>query len=268
MSHASLTRRVGTALALLLPLALPVAAATNPLRMKWTVGNDVREAIVYPPAPTTRAVKHPLVFAFHGHGGNMKGTAVLMHFQTLWPQAVVVYPQGLPSPSPHDPAGLKPGWQFVAGDSGGRDLAFFDAMLADLQQKYAIDPDRVYVSGFSNGAVFSYLLWAERASAIGAVGVTAGLLASPETLAQPRSLIHIGGSADTTAPFDLQMQTVEMARQADSATGSGGPCGAGCTLYASTAQTPVMTVIHAGGHVWPPWASTRIVNFFKTHKRP
>ena len=141
-------------------------------------------------------------------------------------------------------------------------------MLATLRQKYLIDPDRVYVSGFSNGAVFSYLLWAERAQAIGAVGVTAGLLASPGTLTQPRSLVHVAGSADTTAPFAVQMQTVDMARQVDAATGNGQGCGTGCTLYPSASQTPVMTVIHPGGHLWPSWASARIVTFFKAHKRP
>jgi len=263
--------RVAAALLLPLALALPVAASAGaaPKLMTWTVGSDVRVALVVPPAPTTHAVKHPLVFAFHGHGGTMQGAAQQMHFQTLWPAAVVVYPQGLKSPSLNDPAGHRYGWQFLAGDSGGRDLAFFDAMLATLRQKFLIDPDRVYVSGFSNGAIFSYLLWAERAQAVGAVGVTAGLLASPETLSEPRSLIHIAGSADTTAPFDLQMQTVEMARQVDNATGSGQPCsGQGCTIYPSTSQTPVVTVIHPGGHVWPPWASQRIVTFFKTHKHP
>jgi polyhydroxybutyrate depolymerase len=259
---------VAAALLLSVPLSLPGLAATAPVHMTWTVGSDTREALVYPHAPTTRAVKHPLVFAFHGHGGGMRGTAQQMHFQTLWPEAVVVYPQGLPSPSHTDPAGVKPGWQSLAGDSGGRDLAFFDAMQATLEQKYRIDPDRVYVSGFSNGAVFSYLLWAERAKVVGAVGVTAGLLASPGKLSEPRSLIHVAGRADTTAPFDVQMQTVEMARQVDGATGNGQGCGPGCTVYPSTSQTPVTKVIHSGAHVWPPWASSRIVAFFKLHRRP
>lgn len=35
-----------------------------------------------------------------------------MHIQTLWPEAIVVYPQGLNSPGPVDPPGNKPGWQY------------------------------------------------------------------------------------------------------------------------------------------------------------
>src|SRR5947209_11086957 len=97
--------------------------------MNWTVDGQQRQAIVFAPAPTTISnVKHPLVFAFHGHGGNMNGTSQLMHIQTLWPEAIVVYPQGLNSPGIVDPPGNKPGWQYEAnqtdGHVGNRDLDF------------------------------------------------------------------------------------------------------------------------------------------------
>jgi hypothetical protein len=43
----------------------------------------------------------------------------------------------------------------------------------------------------------------------------------------------------------------------------------GCAaLYTSTTHTPVVTRIHPGGHVYPPWAPMSIVEFFKNHKRP
>src|SRR5437762_2057203 len=84
-------------------------------------------------ASATSATWHALVFTFHGHGGNAQGTAQQMHLQTVWPQAIVVYPQGLPSPTPGDPSGTKPGWQFKTGDSGDRDLKLFDAMVATLK---------------------------------------------------------------------------------------------------------------------------------------
>ena len=78
-----------------------------------------------------------------------------MHLQSVWPQAVVVYPQGLDSPTPLDPSGLQPGWQFKSGDSNGRELKLFDAMVATLKQRYRIDPRRIYTSGFSNGAILA-----------------------------------------------------------------------------------------------------------------
>src|SRR5262245_48669747 len=89
-----------------------VARASAPQVKDWTVDGVKREAIVFSPAkpPDPNGPKSPLVFAFHGHGGNMQGTANLMKFQQLWPDAVVVYPQGLLSPSPHDPDAKRTGW--------------------------------------------------------------------------------------------------------------------------------------------------------------
>ena len=245
-----------------------VAVATQPQTMTWTIDGVKREALVYSPAPTTSNIKHPLVFAFHGHGGKMQGTSQLMHIQTLWPAAIVVYPQGLPSMSPHDPQGQRPGWQQEAGQNGDRDLKFFDAMLATMQQTYTVDDARIYATGFSNGGAFNYLLWAERGKTLAAIGECAGRLFPAEHLTEARAFLAIAGQADTTDPFALQHQSIEKARQADNATGPGQACGQNCTFYPSTSQTPVKTFIHPGAHVYPPWAPNQIVLFFKNHQQP
>src|SRR6185436_1060155 len=155
----------------------PAKAQTT---MNWTVDGTQRQAIVFAPAHTFFPIRHPLIFAFHGHGGNMSGTAIQMHLETLWPEAIVVYPQGLNAPGPIDPVGTRTGWQYeaneTAGDVGNRDLHFFDAMLATMKQTYRVDEWRIYSTGFSSGGVFSYLLWAERGQTIAAIGEVAGRL--------------------------------------------------------------------------------------------
>ena len=236
--------------------------------MTWTINGEQRKALVFAPAPTTSAVKHPLVFAFHGHGGNMQGTSQLMHIQTLWREAIVVYPQGLDTKSPVDPAGTRSGWQEEAGQNGDRDLKLFDAMLSGLRQQYSVDDERIYSTGFSNGGGFSYLLWAERTKTIAAIGEVAGRLWPSEHLTEPRAVLAIAGQADTTDPFALQQQSIENDRQVDNATGPGQACGQYCTLYPSTSHTPVKTFIHPGAHVYPPWAPAEIVKFFQAHKLP
>jgi polyhydroxybutyrate depolymerase len=252
----------------MLGLAATSALAGQGKVMSWTVEGVKRQALVFAPAPTTAAIKHPLVFAFHGHGGKMQGTSQLMHIQTLWPAAIVVYPQGLSSMSTHDPQGLRPGWQKEAGDNGDRDLKFFDAMLATMKQTYTVDDDRIYTTGFSNGGGFSYLLWAERGKTLAAIGECAGRLQDSTHLTQPRAFLAIAGQADTTDLFVWQQQSIEKARQADNATGPGQACGQNCTFYPSTTQTPVKTFIHPGGHVYPAWAPAEVVKFFKNHKHP
>jgi len=254
-------------LAILVASAPAVLAQTT---MTWTVDGVQRQALVFAPAPvlTTNAQPIPLVFAFHGHGGTAKAAAQVMHLQTLWPGAIIVYPQGLKTPSQVDPQGNFPGWQVRAGQAGlnDRDLKFFDAMLATLRQKFPVDHERIYATGFSNGAIFTYLLWAERGKALAALGIVAGLLDPAEHFALPRAVVVIGGTNDNVLPFALQQQTIELDRQIDNATGPGQPCGPICTFYPSTSQTPVVTRIHHGGQVYPPWAGAAIVEFLKLHK--
>jgi polyhydroxybutyrate depolymerase len=250
-------------------IAAATSATTNAQTTQtWNIDGVARQAIVYAPAPTTAAISHPIVFAFHGHGGTMQGAAQLMHIQTVWREAIVVYPQGLNSKALVDPQGLRPGWQDQAGDYGDRDLKLFDAMLATMHQQFTVDDDRVYSTGFSAGGVFSYLLWAERAKLLAAVAECAGRLWDTEHLTEPRALLAIAGQQDTTDPFALQQQSITTARQTDSANGQGQPCGQHCTFYQSTTQTPVKTFIHPGGHVYPPWAPAEIVKFLKNQKRP
>src|SRR5436309_2707271 len=91
------------------------AAAQPPLApIKVPVGGLERQALVYAPAKATRAPT-PVVFAFHGHGGTAKAAANLFKYEKLWPEAIVVYLQGLPIPSKTDPTGKKNGWQHEIG---------------------------------------------------------------------------------------------------------------------------------------------------------
>ena len=228
-----------------------------------------RDALVFAPQATQGAAKHPLVIAFHGHGGDMQSTSARMHIQTLWPQAIVVYPQGVNTSTRLDPAGTKSGWQGKAGDFGDRDLRLFDAIVATMKRSYRVDKRRIYATGFSNGAVFSLLLWAERAKTIAAVGEVAGRLDPSETLTSARALLAVAGRRDTVAPFAVQKQTIQLARQVNRTTGAGIPCDRYCTFYPSrNGPVPVKTFIHPGGHVYPDWAPTEIVRFFKSHMQP
>ena len=91
--------------------------------------------LVYAPSKKTDG-KVPLVFDFHGHGGTAKHAARTHHFHEAWPEAVVVYMQGLNTPGKlTDPEGKKSGWQSGPGDQKDRDLKFFDAVLASHEER-------------------------------------------------------------------------------------------------------------------------------------
>jgi polyhydroxybutyrate depolymerase len=157
--------------------------------VRWsTGGSPPRFALVFTPRAGQRAAKHPLVIAFHGYGDTAAKFSSRMHIQTLWPEAIVVYPQGWATSTVQDSAPSSTGWQGRAGEFGDRDLEFFDAIVATMKRSQAVDEHRIYVTGYSNGAVFSLLLWAKRAKTIAAVGEVAGHLDASETLTLPRPL--------------------------------------------------------------------------------
>jgi polyhydroxybutyrate depolymerase len=241
--------------------------------MTWNIAGVERKALVFAPKVETPSEKRPLIFAFHGHGGDMQHTATQMDFQTAWPEAIVVYPQGLDGPGVvHDQAGNAPGWQRYVGDFGDRDLKFFDQMLEALRHKYPVDNQRIYAVGFSNGAYFSYVLWAARSTNLAAIGAVAGAVTGaplpPIQLNRPLPVMHIAGLMDGSVLLEWQAETIASDRNVNNApVKNGEPCGDGCVLFPSLSQNPVKARFFTGGHEYPSWASAEFVKFFRTASR-
>jgi polyhydroxybutyrate depolymerase len=240
--------------------------------MKFTVDGTQREALIFSPSkqrPSKQppGQRSPLLFAFHWHGGTMQEAADGMQFQRLWPEAIVVYMQGLRTRIYVDPLGFHTGWQQEPGQFGDRDLKFFDQVLAAIRMKFSVDDDRIYATGFSNGGIFSYLLWGTRGQIFAAFAPVAAQKFPAVQLTIPRPVLHIAGEHDNVVPFKEQLDSIHIARQLDGAGGEGNACGEYCTSYLSPSETPVMTYLHPGGHVYPPGASERIVKFFQENRR-
>jgi polyhydroxybutyrate depolymerase len=234
--------------------------------LKWRTDGVQREALVLAPSKADESGKAPVVFAFHGHGGDMQQAADA-GLQNFGPEAVVVCMQGLPTKIYVDPAGLEPGWQQEPGQNGDRDLKFFDAVLATLRSKFAVDERRIYATGFSNGGIFAYLLWGTRAKTFAAFASVAGEIFPGVHLAEPKPLLQVAGEADDVVPFAKQLRSIQVARKLNGSTGKGEECGPHCTIYRSSKGAPVETYIHPGGHVWPLEAPAVIVKFLRSYVR-
>lgn len=252
----------------LLPLAIAlftlvrVDAADAPVRREWSIDGVTREALVYAPA-SAKTTAAPVIFAFHGHGGTMGFAERKFSFHTLWPEAVVIYPQGLPTAGKLiDQEGKMAGWQFAIGDYGDRDLKFFDAMLASLRQDYKIDNKRIFVTGHSNGGGFSYLLWATRGEQITAIAPCAAAAIQILGKFKPKPVFHLAGESDPIVKFSWQKTTIDGVLKINQC-GEGQPWDEHCTLYPSKIGAPVVTYIHSGRHEVPPDAPAKIVKFFK-----
>ncbi|MFO0808667.1 MAG: prolyl oligopeptidase family serine peptidase [Gemmataceae bacterium] len=233
----------------------------------WKIGDATREALLHKPGSTD--AKRPVVFAFHGHGGKAEHAARRFAFHQHWPEAVCVYPQGLPTAVPGlDPNGKLPGWQKYIGDQKDRDIELFDAMLKTLTADYQIDEKRVYVAGHSNGGFFTYILWAARGDKLAAVAPVAATASIRDFRSQkPLPVLHVAGEADRIVKFAGQELTIGQVRKLNGCDSEGHAAGKWCTEYRSSNGPSVVAYIHPGGHEIPEGAPERIVRFFQEHPR-
>jgi polyhydroxybutyrate depolymerase len=248
-------------------MALMMTLPGDPQRMEWKVGDVTREGLVCAPAKEGAGAP-PLVFGFHGHGGSMQNAARSFKIHELWPEAVVVYLQGLPTPGRlTDPEGKLPGWQKAAGEQEDRDLKFFDAVLASMKEKYKIDEKRIYVTGHSNGGAFTYLLWGCRPELFAAIAPSASAGTRTMKDTKPVPVLHLAGEKDNLVKYEWQVRAIAAVREFNGCEETGKDWDKGCTIYASSKEAPVVTFIHSGGHGYPADGPALIVKFFKEHAR-
>jgi len=233
-------------------------------RIEMKVEDVDREALIYAPE-SAHSTDTPVVFVFHGHGGGARQVARSITISRDWPEAISVYMQGLNTPGKlTDPEGKKAGWQSGAGVLNDRDLKFFDAMLEKVKHDYKVDPKRIYATGHSNGGGFTYLLWEKRPDVFAAFAPSSALTRNAASL-KPKPVLHIAGEKDPLVKFEWQKMCIEAVKKVNGCEGDGKSWGTNCTIYPSKSGTPLITLIHSGGHEFVAAAPAMIVKFFKEY---
>lgn len=106
-----------------------------------------RDSYVYVPEAYQADQPLPLVLLLHGAGGHAHdGLRILLH---LADKAGLI----LVAPASHAAT-----WDIIARRAYGADLALVDRSLAHVFRHYAIDPARVGIGGFSDGASYALTL--------------------------------------------------------------------------------------------------------------
>jgi polyhydroxybutyrate depolymerase len=177
----------------------------------WTVTHEGRTRAyrVHVPPGYDASRPAPAVLAFHGFGSSEPEMESLTGLSTLADTEgfLAVYPRGLNAPElgvgPHeDTRGWNGGACCYPARGVSNDVAFVDALLADLDTRVCVDPRRTYAMGFSNGGFFSYRLACERASRFAAIAPVAGTEgATPCTPSRPVPVLAFHGTADAVIHY-------------------------------------------------------------------
>src|SRR5690606_11668886 len=149
----------------------------------------------------------PLVIGLHGTGGSASQFERDYDFslKAELERFIVVYPNGVSS---NGQFGLRTWNAGTCCDYAARkkidDVKFISSLIDKLVNEYRIDPNRVYVTGMSNGGMMCYRLAAEIPDKIAAIAPVSGTMVYTPTSEQKRSvpLLHLHSRLDKIVPSD------------------------------------------------------------------
>lgn len=237
-------------------------------------GNMQRSYFIFVPSGASPQKALPLVFVFHGGGGDGRGIAAMTEFNALAEREnfIVVYPNGV---------GRKRGGTWNAGGSpplgyaeeqGIDDVGFVRDILSGVATQYRIDRHRIFATGLSKGGMFAYHLACAMPDVFSAIAPVAATMTAAECApASPVSVLHIHGTEDKNVPlnggagersrkdadYPPVMQTLQFWADFDHCRAPAEQTSAGedytCHEFPGCAAGDkiVYCLIEGGGHAWP-----------------
>jgi len=187
----------------LLLMLLPFfTKAQQTINYSILVDSVQREFILYVPDSYNENTSVPLVFSFHGLGGNAQVQMEDHDFRPVADTAgfIVAYPLGEPVVGPAR------GWNF-GNESLPDDVLFTSEMIDTIAADFNINLERVYACGMSFGGFFSVFLAGQLSDKIAAIASVAGTVLNnvPDSLISPNrpiSFLEIHGTNDTNVPYN------------------------------------------------------------------
>ncbi|TSC77494.1 MAG: polyhydroxybutyrate depolymerase [Parcubacteria group bacterium Gr01-1014_33] len=242
-------------------------------RESLVVDGRTRTYLLHVPSGYTGTVPLPLILAFHGYGGNGERMADVTQLSPFadTEHFIVVYPDGFEKSWNHGD-GNRPA---VAANIA--DAKFVRTLIGELEKKLAIDKEKIFAAGFSNGALMTQRLGCELADVLAGIAPVSGSL--PQTLAssckpaKPISFHLIYGIVDPLSPYNggaLKSDGGSVLSAKDTLAFWAGVNGCSApkdeilplavndgtaviqTTYQCEKADTVLYAIEGGGHAWPP----------------
>lgn len=140
--------------------------AAQVVRRELGVAGVTRRYLVAVPVDYDANRRYPLVFAFHGLGGDREQLRSYMNLERpALGAAIVIYPEGLVV------QGSDTGWNLNADSD---DLGFVDALFDKYAAELCIDEERVFATGHSYGGCMSNTVGCFRGDRFRAIAPVAG----------------------------------------------------------------------------------------------
>jgi polyhydroxybutyrate depolymerase len=220
-----------------------------------TVGGVERKYVLSIPDGYDASKPYLLAFGWHGQTGS--GALFKLYSgveKAAGGKAIFVYPDGLPVTS--DPKNT--GWVLTGT---GRDIAFYDALLKELNEKVCVDSKRIVSFGHSFGGYMSNTVACFR-PAVRAIAPVAG--GGPFSACGSAVSAWIAHSTD-----DATVKITEGETSRDFWTKKAG-CGTTttkvtpdpCVSYEGCSVPVIWCQSATGGHAWPAYAGAAIWSYF------
>jgi polyhydroxybutyrate depolymerase len=164
-----------------------------------------RDYILYIPAIYDGNTDVPLVLNFHGFGSNANEQMHYGDFRDIADTEgfLLVHPEGTLS---NGDQFWNVGFPGSTSTSTIDDVGFTEALIDKLSTLYAIDLDRVYATGMSNGGFMSFLLACQLSEKIAAVASVTGSMTQDTfndcNAQHPTPVLQIHGTSDSVVPYD------------------------------------------------------------------
>ena len=162
-----------------------------------------REYSIYVPASYDGISSFPLLFNFHGGGGDIASQIAIADMSPIADTAnfIVVYPQARQDPSDGN------SFNWIPKTPGTfDDVPFISSLIDTIASNYQIDQTRIYACGYSLGGDMSFELGCKLSNRIAAIAPVARTMqANPNSFCSPvhpTGVLTILGTDDFTSPYN------------------------------------------------------------------
>jgi len=228
--------------------------------ISWLQDDLVRKARVFVPASAPREA--PLLVSLHGLGTSLKKVEVQQRWSPLSKERGFVLVWA---------AGHRGSWNAgpccgEASRQGVDDLAYLDRMLQVTGALHEVDRRRVFLAGFSNGAMMAYRYACGRPGRISGVLAVGGTHTAPCTPRKALAVMVVHGTDDPTVPLGGTAYSRSLRSSLPPARQAAGQ-------WARQGSAVRTRIVQGGQHAWPTTGTGFDTTgegwrFFSEHPKP